>query len=45
MFDQIAGFEPRVVNGVLELPVNYLRGGTSTGAVLWAERPTAASAR
>ena len=26
---------PRVVNGVLELPVYYMRGGTSTGIVLW----------
>ena len=28
-------FAPRVVNGVLELPVYYMRGGTSTGIVLW----------
>ena len=26
---------PRVVNGVLELPVYHMRGGTSTGIVLW----------
>lgn len=30
-------FVPRVVNGVLELPVYYVRGGTSTGIVLWEE--------
>ncbi len=28
-------FMPRVVNGVLELPVYHMRGGTSTGIVLW----------
>jgi 4-oxalomesaconate tautomerase len=28
-------FSPRLVNGVLELPVYYMRGGTSTGIVLW----------
>ena len=31
----LAGFVPRVVNGVLELPVYHMRGGTSTGIVLW----------
>jgi 4-oxalomesaconate tautomerase len=30
-------FTPRVVNGVLELPLYYMRGGTSTGIVLWEE--------
>jgi hypothetical protein len=30
-------FSPRVANGVLELPVYYMRGGTSTGVVLWHE--------
>ncbi len=33
----LAGFVPRVVNGVLELPVYHMRGGTSTGIVLWHE--------
>ena len=28
---------PRIVNGVVELPVYYMRGGTSTGIVLWHE--------
>jgi len=28
-------FVPRIVDGVLELPVYYMRGGTSTGIVLW----------
>ncbi|HEX2174249.1 MAG TPA: PrpF domain-containing protein, partial [Dehalococcoidia bacterium] len=37
MFDRIAGFRPRVVNGVLEVPVYHMRGGTSTGVVFWAE--------
>lgn len=37
MFDHIPGFTPRVVNGVPELPVYHMRGGTSTGIVLWAE--------
>jgi 4-oxalomesaconate tautomerase len=32
-----AAFSPRVVNGVLELPVYHMRGGTSTGIVLWDE--------
>ena len=27
----LAGFVPRLVNGVLELPVYHMRGGTSTG--------------
>ncbi len=31
----LADFVPRIVNGVLELPVYYMRGGTSTGIVLW----------
>ena len=29
------GLAPRILNGVLEVPVYYMRGGTSTGAVLW----------
>lgn len=33
----LAGFVPRLVNGVLELPVYHMRGGTSTGIVLWHE--------
>ena len=33
----LAGFVPRLVNGVLELPVYHMRGGTSTGVVLWHE--------
>lgn len=33
----LAGFVPRVVDGVLELPVYHMRGGTSTGIVLWHE--------
>ena len=37
MFDHIPGFAPRIVNGVLEMPVYHMRGGTSTGVVLWAE--------
>lgn len=32
---QLGTFVPRVVNGVLELPVYHMRGGTSTGIVLW----------
>ncbi len=31
----LTGFVPRIVNGVLELPVYHMRGGTSTGIVLW----------
>jgi 4-oxalomesaconate tautomerase len=31
----LAGFVPRVTNEVLELPVYHMRGGTSTGIVLW----------
>ena len=34
---ELAGFVPRIVNGVLELPVYHMRGGTSTGIVLWHE--------
>ncbi len=30
-------FVPRIVNGVPEFPVYYMRGGTSTGIVLWHE--------
>src|SRR5215208_405101 len=37
VFDHIAGFAPRIVNGVLELPLYHMCGGTSTGVVLWAE--------
>src|SRR4051812_4781951 len=33
----LAGFVPRIVNDVLELPVYHMRGGTSTGIVLWHE--------
>jgi 2-methylaconitate cis-trans-isomerase PrpF len=33
--EALGTFVPRVVNGVLELPVYYMRGGTSTGIVLW----------
>jgi 4-oxalomesaconate tautomerase len=33
----LAGFVPRIVNGVLELPLYHMRGGTSTGIVLWHE--------
>ncbi len=33
----LTGFVPRIVNGVLELPVYHMRGGTSTGIVLWHE--------
>lgn len=33
--DALGTLVPRVVNGVLELPVYYMRGGTSTGIVLW----------
>ena len=33
----LAGFVPRLVDGVLELPVYHMRGGTSTGVVLWHE--------
>ena len=33
----LASFVPRVVNGVPELPVYHMRGGTSTGIVLWHE--------
>jgi 4-oxalomesaconate tautomerase len=32
---ELAGFLPRIVNRVLEVPVYYMRGGTSTGIVLW----------
>jgi hypothetical protein len=31
---ELAGFLPRIVNRVLEVPVYYMRGGTSTGIVL-----------
>lgn len=27
--------QPRLVDGVLHVPVSYMRGGTSTGVVLW----------
>src|SRR6478672_6574994 len=37
VFDHIAGFVPRMVNGVPELPLYQMRGGTSTGVVLWGE--------
>jgi 2-methylaconitate cis-trans-isomerase PrpF len=33
----LTAFVPRIVSGVLELPVYYMRGGTSTGVVLWHE--------
>lgn len=32
---RLADFVPRIAQGVLELPVYYMRGGTSTGIVLW----------
>lgn len=42
----LAGFVPRIVNGVLELPVYHMRGGTSTGIVLWHEHlPTDSALR
>lgn len=28
-------FRPRLVDGILEFPVHHMRGGTSTGLVLW----------
>lgn len=28
-------FAPRLRHGVLEFPVHHMRGGTSTGLVLW----------
>lgn len=31
----LTDFVPRLVNGVVELPVYVMRGGTSTGIVLW----------
>jgi len=33
----LADFMPRSINGVPEFPVYYMRGGTSTGIVLWHE--------
>jgi 2-methylaconitate cis-trans-isomerase PrpF len=33
----LAAFVPRMVNDVAEMPVYYMRGGTSTGVVLWHE--------
>lgn len=33
----LAGFVPRIVNDIVELPVYHMRGGTSTGIVLWHE--------
>jgi 2-methylaconitate cis-trans-isomerase PrpF len=42
----LAEFVPRVVDGVLELPVYHMRGGTSTGVVLWHEHlPSALALR
>jgi 2-methylaconitate cis-trans-isomerase PrpF len=32
-----AGLSPRIFNGVLEVPVYHMRGGTSTGVVLYDE--------
>ena len=29
------GFHTRIHSGVMELPVHYMRGGTSTGVVIW----------
>ncbi|RON51821.1 PrpF protein [Pseudomonas frederiksbergensis] len=29
------GFRSRIHSGVMELPVHYMRGGTSTGVVIW----------
>jgi 4-oxalomesaconate tautomerase len=34
---QLAGFLPRLAGSVAEFPVYYMRGGTSTGIVLWHE--------
>jgi len=33
----LAQFVPRAVNGVMEIPLYHVRGGTSTGVVLWHE--------
>ena len=33
----LADFVPRIAGGVLEMPIYYMRGGTSTGIVLWRE--------
>ncbi len=33
----LSEFVPRIVNGTLELPVYHMRGGTSTGIVIWHE--------
>ena len=42
----LADFVPRIVNGVVELPVYVMRGGTSTGIVLWeGHLPTALALR
>ena len=37
MFERTPGFQPCVLDEVLELPLYHMRGGTSTGVVLWAE--------
>jgi 4-oxalomesaconate tautomerase len=34
-FTALPDFRPRFHSGVLELPVHHMRGGTSTGLVLW----------
>jgi len=34
---ELAGFVPRIVDSVLEIPVYHMRGGTSTGIVVWHE--------
>jgi 4-oxalomesaconate tautomerase len=31
----LTGFKPRLRSGTLEFPVHHMRGGTSTGLVLW----------
>lgn len=35
LFTDHVGFRPRMRNGLLEYPVHHMRGGTSTGLVLW----------
>jgi 4-oxalomesaconate tautomerase len=31
----LSDFKPRLASGVVEFPVHHMRGGTSTGLVLW----------
>jgi 2-methylaconitate cis-trans-isomerase PrpF len=35
LFTDPAGFRPRMRSGAFEYPVHHMRGGTSTGLVLW----------